>query len=118
MSIYERHDEEVDTPGGRRRSIDENFPGCSQPPGQILGGIVGVTFCVLGVLAVARAGIDSTLNVTVVNVAGFQQSAALELGEVIVGLLMIAGAVTVWNRSLMGFVGWSEAPARSTGRHW
>ena len=62
-------------------------------------------FTVFGVLAVTRAGIDSTLNVPVVHVAGFAQSAALGISEIIVGLALIAGAASVWNRALMGAVG-------------
>lgn len=104
MGVFKRHDEVVDTPtGGMVESTRTSQFAIG--PGQILGGVAGVVFTVFGVLAITRAGIDSTLNVPVVNVAGFEQSAALGIGEVVVGLLLIAGAVSVRNRTLMGAVG-------------
>ena len=56
-------------------------------------------------LAITRAGIDSTLTEPTVDVAGFSQSAAVGIGEVVAGLLLIAGAANIRNRALMGFTG-------------
>lgn len=42
---------------------------------------------------------------SVVDVTGFAQSAALGISEVMVGLVLIAGAACVWNRASMGSVG-------------
>lgn len=104
MSSFERHDEVVDTPSGgvAESTRTSRF---AMGPGQILGGITGVVVTVFGVLAMTRAGVDSTLNAPAVDVAGFAQSAALGIGEVLAGLVLIAGAVSVWNRALMGAVG-------------
>lgn len=74
-------------------------------PGQILGGLAGVALTLVGVLAVVRSGIDSSLNAPVVDVFGLQQSALVGAVEILAGLLMVAGAASVLNRSLLGFIG-------------
>lgn len=104
MNTFERHDEVIDTPGGAQVESTKTSR-FAMGPGQILGGALGVVITIFGGLAITRAGIDSTLNVPVVNVAGFAQGAAVGIGEVVLGLILIAGAASVWNRSLMGVVG-------------
>ena len=74
-------------------------------PGQIVGGLVGVITTLIGVIAVTRSGVDGTLNVPVVRVLGLNQSAMVGIAEVVLGLLLVAGAASAWDRALMGFVG-------------
>lgn len=74
-------------------------------PGQILGGLAGVALTIVGVLAVVRSGIDASLTEPVVEVFGLQQSALVGATEILAGLLMVAGAASVLNRSLLGFIG-------------
>ena len=104
MSVYERHDEVIDTPTGAQVESTKTSR-FAMGPGQILGGALGIVLTIFGVLAITRAGIDSTFNKPVVNVAGFAQSAAVGIAEVVLGLILIAGAASIWNRSLMGAVG-------------
>lgn len=74
-------------------------------PGQILGGLAGLVLTVVGVLAVVRSGIDGSMNSPRADVFGLQQSALVGAVEVVIGLVMIAGAASAWNRSLLGFSG-------------
>jgi hypothetical protein len=74
-------------------------------PGRVVGGVVGLLLAVVGVVAIARAGIDSSLDRPVVDVFGMQQSAIVGLAEFGVGLLVILGAASEATRSLMGVMG-------------
>jgi hypothetical protein len=74
-------------------------------PGQILAGILGIVVAIIGIIAVARAGIDGSLNVPAVSVAGTDQSAMLGLAEFAAGLLLILGAMNYAFRGLIAFVG-------------
>ena len=74
-------------------------------PGQILAGILGVVVAIIGIIAVSRGGIDDTLNVPVVNVAGTDQSAMIGLAEFAAGLLLVLGALSYAARGLIAFVG-------------
>lgn len=106
MSVLHRHDHHVvDTPDGYVAESVESRSRFAMSPGQLLGGAVGLVTTVIGVLAVTRSGIDSTLNVPVTSVAGLHQSAMVGIGEIVLGLLLVAGAATAWDRALMGFVG-------------
>jgi hypothetical protein len=104
MSFYAHH-HPVDDPRVDALDTEVTTRRFAFSPGQITGGIVGVIETVIAVLAVTRSGIDNTLNTPVVNVVGLHQSAAVGLGELVLGLLLIAGAVTVWNREIMGIAG-------------
>jgi hypothetical protein len=73
-------------------------------PGQIVAGILGIVVATIGIIAISRGGIDSSLNVPVVNVAGTDQSAMLGLAEFAAGLLLILGAI-YGARGLIAFVG-------------
>lgn len=68
-------------------------------------GLIGITLTVVGVLAVVRAGIDDTWNAPQANVIGLHQSALVGAGEILLGLLLIAGSASVLNRSILGFTG-------------
>jgi hypothetical protein len=74
-------------------------------PGQILAGILGVVVAIIGIIAVSRGGIDGTLNVPMVSVAGTDQSAMLGLAEFAAGLLLVLGALSYAARWLIAFVG-------------
>jgi len=74
-------------------------------PGQIIAGILGVVVAVIGIIAISRGGIDDSLNVPVVSVAGTDQSAMLGLMEFAAGLLLVLGALSHATRWLIGFVG-------------
>ncbi len=74
-------------------------------PGQIVAGVLGIVVALIGIIAVSRAGIDGSLNVPVVSVAGTDQSAMLGLAEFAAGLLLILGAMSYAARGLIVFVG-------------
>jgi hypothetical protein len=74
-------------------------------PGQIIAGVLGVVVAIIGIIAVSRGGIDGTLNVPLVNVAGTDQSAMLGLAEFAAGLLLVLGAMSYAARWLIAFVG-------------
>lgn len=104
MSVLHRHHEEMHQGATEvRREVRTSSVAFS--PGQVLGGLAGLAVTIVGVLAVIRAGVDSTLTEPAVSVAGMQQSAAVGLAEIALGLLLVAGAASAWDRALMGFVG-------------
>jgi hypothetical protein len=74
-------------------------------PGQVLTGILGIVTAVIGVIAVARGGIDGSLNTPVVAVVGLEHSALLGLLELGAGLLLILGALSYATRGLIVAVG-------------
>ena len=74
-------------------------------PGQILAGILGLIVAVIGVMTVSRAGLDGSLNVPIVRVAGIDQSAVLGLAELVVGLLLILGSLSASAGDLIIFLG-------------
>jgi|SoiMethySBSTD1v2_1073268.scaffolds.fasta_scaffold251733_4 hypothetical protein len=74
-------------------------------PGQIIAGILGLVVAIIGIIAVSRGGIDDSLNVPVVSVAGTDQSAMLGLMEFAAGLLLVLGALSYALRWLVAFVG-------------
>jgi hypothetical protein len=106
MSMLHRQNSEVtDSRTGRASATSVTRSHFALSPGQVIGGVIGVVTTVIGVIAVTRGGIDGSLNVPVVRVAGLGQSAMVGVAEIVLGLLLIAGAASAWNRSLMGFVG-------------
>jgi len=74
-------------------------------PGQVIAGVLGLIVAIIGVITVARAGIDSSMNDPVVRAAGFNQSALLGAIEVGLGLLLILGALSYAARGLIIGVG-------------
>jgi hypothetical protein len=99
MSIVEHHDV-VATGGARveRRVATSRFV---FSPGQIFAGVLGLVMAVIGIITASRAGIDSSLNVPVVQVAGLHQSAMLGLIELGLGLLLVLGASSYAARDLV-----------------
>lgn len=104
MRVF-HHDEVANTSNGAVNETRIRRSRLSFSPGQIVGGLVGVVTTLIGVIAVTRSGIDGTLNVPVVRVLGLNQSAMVGIAEVVLGLLLIAGAASAWDRALMGFIG-------------
>jgi hypothetical protein len=74
-------------------------------PGQVIAGVLGLVVAVIGVVTVARAGIDSSMNDPIVRASGFDQSALLGAIEVGLGLLLILGALSYAARGLIIGVG-------------
>jgi hypothetical protein len=74
-------------------------------PGQVIAGVLGLVVAINGVVTVARAGIDSSMNDPIVRAAGFDQSALLGAIEVGLGLLLILGALSYAARGLIIGVG-------------
>ena len=74
-------------------------------PGQVVAGVLGLVVAIIGVMTVARAGIDSSMNDPIVRASGFDQSALLGAIEVGLGLLLILGALSYAARGLIIGVG-------------
>lgn len=107
MSVLQRH-HHADWTGhpetaDERRSFRASSTAMS--PGQIIGGIAGIVTTVIGAIAVVRGGIDSTLNEPLVGVAGLTLSAGVGIALVLLGLTLIAGAASAWDKALLGFGG-------------
>jgi hypothetical protein len=93
----------VDGNDDTRRAVTQNYRAVD--PGRILGGLIGLILAVVGVVAIAKCGIDGSLDKPVANVLGMDQSAIVGLVEFALGLLMILGAASSSTRSFMGGVG-------------
>ena len=104
MSMLHSHHDVTETPAGSSE-VRTTHSRIAMSPGQMFGGAVGVISTIIGMIAVIRSGIDGSLNVPVVHVVGLNQSAMVGIGEVVLGLLLVAGAASAWDRALMGFVG-------------
>lgn len=100
MSIH--HHERVDTPTGSAERVVEarRFS-----PGQVIGGVCGIIMTIVGVVAVINSGVDSSLNEPLANSFGLEQSAAVGIAEIVLGLLILVGASTLAYRGAMGFFG-------------
>ena len=85
-----------------RRVRDERW---SISPTRIIGGIVGVVYLVFGIIGTVRAGIDSTMNRPVGHVGFLDMSAAVSVGILIAGLLLLLGASSYAATPLIGAIG-------------
>lgn len=103
MSVVEHH--EVTETGDARTDTKVATTRLVVSPGQVIAGVLGLVIAIIGVIAVARGGIDSSLNVPIVRTAGFDQSAMLGLIELGLGLLLILGALSYAARGLIVGVG-------------
>ena len=74
-------------------------------PGQVIAGVLGLVIAIVGAIAVARSGVDSSLNVPMVRAAGFNQSAMVGLGELVLGLLLILSALSYEGRGFIVAIG-------------
>ena len=103
MSVVQRHD--VVETGDARTDTRVATSRLVVSPGQVIAGVLGLVIAVIGVMTVARGGIDSSLNVPVVRAAGLDQSAMLGAIELGLGLLMLLGALSYAARGLVVGVG-------------
>jgi hypothetical protein len=103
MSVVEHH--EVTQTGDMRTDTKVATTRLVVSPGQVIAGVLGLVLAIVGVIAVARGGIDSSLNVPVVRAGGFDQSAMLGAIELGLGLLLILGALSAAARGLIVAVG-------------
>ena len=74
-------------------------------PGQVIAAVLGAVTAIIGIIAIARAGIDGSLNVPVVSAAGLHESAMVGLIELGLGLLLLLGAFAKGSRDLIGVIG-------------
>jgi hypothetical protein len=103
MSVVEHHD--VVESGDERTDTRVATTRLVVSPGQVIAGVLGLVVAVIAVMTVSRGGIDSTLNVPIVRVAGLDQSAMLGAIELVVGLLLILGALSYAARGLIVAIG-------------
>jgi len=103
MSVIEHHD--VVESGDERTDTRVATTRLVVSPGQVIAGVLGLVVAVIAVMTVSRGGIDSTLNVPMVRVAGLDQSAMLGAIELVVGLLLILGALSYAARGLIVGIG-------------
>jgi hypothetical protein len=101
MALYQHHDV-VDTPVQRTSAVrrDHRFS-----PGQIVSGALGVLLVVIGVIAVTRCGIDSTLNSPTTDILGLTHSSWVGIVEIVGGLLLVVGSADESFRGVAGGVG-------------
>ena len=74
-------------------------------PARVVGAIVGVILTVVGILAIVKAGLDTTLNQPIVRVAGLDMSAAVGIGFLVVGLILLLASATSDGAGAVGFFG-------------
>jgi hypothetical protein len=103
MSVVEHHD--VVETGDTRTDTRVASSRLVVSPGQVIAGVLGLAVAAIGIMAVSRGGIDSTLNVPMVQTAGLDQSAMLGAAELGVGLLLVLGALSYAARALIVGVG-------------
>ncbi|HTD50073.1 MAG TPA: hypothetical protein VK771_05705 [Acidimicrobiia bacterium] len=103
MSYVEHHD--VVETGDMRTDTRVATSRLVFSPGQIIAGTLGLVTAVIGVITVSRGGIDGSMNVPMVRVAGLDQSAMLGAIELGLGLLLILGALSVAARGLIVGIG-------------
>jgi len=103
MSVVEHHD--VVESGDVRTDTRVATTRVVVSPGQVIAGILGFVTATIAIMTVSRGGIDSTLNVPMVRVAGLDQSALLGTIELVAGLLLILGALSYAARGLIVGIG-------------
>jgi hypothetical protein len=103
MSVLEHHD--VVESGDARTDTRVATTRLVVSPGQVIAAVLGLVTATIAIMTVSRAGIDTTLNVPMVRVAGLDQSAMLGAIELVVGLLLILGASSYAARTLVVGIG-------------
>ena len=103
MSVVEHHD--VVETGDTRTDTRVSSSRLVVSPGQVIAGILGLVIAVIGIIAVARGGIDSSMNEPMVKTVGLDQSAMLGAAELGLGLLLILGALNYAARGLIIGIG-------------
>jgi hypothetical protein len=96
--------EEIGTPEGRREvRVRDQAHWIS--PGRVISFLAGLALAVVGVTAIVRGGIDSSLNVPLVDAFGMTQSALVGIIELVGGLVLIACSASEAARPVIGLVG-------------
>ena len=103
MSVVEHH--EVVETGDARTDTRVSSSRLVVSPGQVIAGVLGLVMAVIGIIAIARGGIDSSMNEPMVKTVGLDQSAMLGAAELGLGLLLILGALNYAARGLIIGVG-------------
>jgi hypothetical protein len=103
MSVTEHH--EVVETGDARTDTRVSSSRLVVSPGQVIAGVLGLVIAVIGIIAVARGGIDSSMNEPMVKTVGLDQSAMLGAAELGLGLLLILGALNYAARGLIIGIG-------------
>ena len=96
------HRQHIESPAGQTEAVQTTR---RFSPGQIIGGLAGIFFAVIGILVITRTGIDGTLNQPATAILGTKQSAYVGLFELVFGLLLLAGSTSIDFRGAVGFVG-------------
>jgi hypothetical protein len=82
----------VATSYGRRYAFDS-----------VVVGIVGVALLLMGLVAMARAGFDGSMDQPVVDVAGFTHTATLGVLEAAIGVCLLICAAATWRAGAVFF---------------
>ncbi len=101
MSTYQ-HREVVESPAGAASAVTRSR---RFSPGQFIGGAAGIVLVVVGIIAVTRTGIDSSLNRPITDIGGLSQSALAGLVEIGAGLIIVLSAASIAYRGVMGTFG-------------
>ena len=101
MAIYEQHDV-VRTPTTRATAVTRDR---RSSPGQVVSGLLGFVLVVMGVVAVTRCGIDSSLNTPPTDILGMAHSSWVGIVEIVAGLLLVVSAADEAFRGVAGAVG-------------
>jgi hypothetical protein len=70
-------------------------------PASIVAAVVAVVLLLLGGITLARAGLDGSLDVPIVSVAGFTATAILGLIEIGFGLILLLAALAQERNAIM-----------------
>jgi hypothetical protein len=99
----DRHDATLEQ--GPRAVQEETVVERGFSPGQILIVVAGAASLALGIVAVARTGLDGPLSQPVEQVLGWNHTALLGLIEIGAGVLMILGGLRAGARWFGGLIG-------------
>ena len=103
--MFRHHTRFVDTPDGTVVEDRPTRPTVLVTPAQVVSAVGGVVLIAFGVFAVVRAGLDNTLNDPTVDVLGLTHTAAIGIGEIIVGAVLVLSALSPLTRVLAGVIG-------------
>jgi hypothetical protein len=102
--MYTRsHSSVTDEPDGYDVQVTESVSRFS--PAQILHAAIGVFLLVIGIIAIARGGLDGELTTPTFDVLGMTHNAAIGIGEVVAGALLLLAAAGWFGRVLGIIVG-------------